>query len=229
MRLALIGKDISHSRSPELYKKLIGPAISYDLLDFDDASKIPSVEELATSYDAVNITSPYKTHFLSAVKIHDPLVQSLGAINTILLNAQEPTATNTDLLAIREILISFLKEFSSLNLIILGGGVMAKLCMLLAEELSLSYHQFTRSSGFEVDLLDLSQPTKNQTIIINCCSRKFEFKGRLHSTHIFWDMNYNFLPHQQRIPPQVKSYVDGQQLLELQAAFAVKFWRSNLP
>jgi shikimate dehydrogenase len=227
MKLALIGRDISHSRSPDLYRKLIGPNIVYDLLDFNSSTELPTLNDLAIQYDAVNITSPYKTHYLSKVEINDPMVEFIGAINTIYLKRSRPLATNTDLLAVRTILTKYKQSFTSLKLLILGGGVMARLCEIVAQELSLPMQKFSRDQGFDVEHLDLSLETKEQTIIINCCSRQFEFKGELNSQHIFWDLNYRFPPHEKRIPNLVKIYQDGQELLELQAKMAVQFWAMN--
>jgi len=66
-KFALVGKDISHSRSPEMYRKLISSDVKYDLLDYQSDLDIPTAVELLSKYDGINITSPYKKNFLNQV------------------------------------------------------------------------------------------------------------------------------------------------------------------
>lgn len=229
MRLGLIGKNISHSGSPSIYKKLIGAHIQYDLIDVAAASKLPSLESLKQQYAGINITSPYKTHYFNQVHTPDPAVRELGAINTLAFTAQGIEATNTDLIAVRFILNRYKSKYPHLNLIILGSGVMAQLTMILARELSLSFQCLSRSQHGNLDTLDLQKyelPT-SQNIVINACSRDFVFVGKQSSSNIFWDYNYHFLPHQNTLPFQVKEYQDGQEMLYLQAIAAHQFWIHN--
>ena len=227
MRLALIGRDISHSRSPHLYRELIGPNTSYELLDFSSADQLPSLAELSSRFDAINITSPYKEHYAAQTLISDPAVKMLGAINTI--NLKLPyRATNTDLVAVRKLMIDFKSNFPDLQLVLLGSGVMARLTELVASELNLPLQRIARSLGDDMQNLDLSY-LKGQPLIINACSRNFIFQGKLSSKAIFWDYNYNFVPHQKSLPSQVMTYLDGLSLLRLQAESAIAFWSNNNP
>lgn len=229
MRLGLIGKNISHSGSPAIYKKLIGPHIQYDLIDVEKSQDLPSLENLKQSYDGINITSPYKTYYVNQVQIQDPAVKKLGAINTLAFTDQGVEATNTDLVAVRSILTGFKTKYPDLNLIVLGSGVMAELTMILAHELSLSVKQLSRSVDGNLADLDLRkyEVASSQNIVINACSRDFIFVGKQSSSNIFWDYNYHFLPHQNTLPLQVKEYQDGQEMLYLQAVAAHQFWINN--
>lgn len=229
MRLGLIGKKISHSGSPAIYKKLIGPHIQYDLIDIDSADDLPSINELKKNYSGINITSPYKTHYVEAVQILDPAVLKLGAINTISFSEKGVFATNTDLVAVRTILQSFQNRYSSLKLIVLGSGVMAQMTVILAEELGLPLQLLNRTTHPQLSQIDLRkfEDTSVQTIVINACSRDFIFAGEISSSSIFWDYNYHFLPHQNTLPSRVKEYQDGQEMLYLQAIAACSFWNRN--
>src|SRR5688572_8700980 len=104
MKFALIGKDISHSLSPELYKKIIGPHVQYDLLDFQNENELPSLKLLAQKYNGINITTPYKAHYLNEVILEDENLKQLGAINTIAFTKERFIATNTDVSAVQMIL-----------------------------------------------------------------------------------------------------------------------------
>src|SRR3989344_6105777 len=127
MKLALIGRDISHSLSPQLYKKIIDPNLIYDLLDYDNESKLPSLESLAQDYQGINITAPFKSYYSHQVTIPDDSIKKMGAINTIALSKDGYFGTNTDVIAIRSILNVLQSKYSKIQLILLGSGVMAKL------------------------------------------------------------------------------------------------------
>jgi shikimate dehydrogenase len=227
MRLGLLGFPIQHSKSPELYKKLLGSELtSYDLFSYETSDAIPLLSEFKAKLDGLNITSPYKKHFFHQVEVLSPLVQSLGAINTVCFIKDRCFGANTDLLAVEEILINYIRLFKDINLIVLGDGVMATLTTLVAGNLNIPLQFFSRKSHPNLPELNLASYSRpGQTIIINACSRDFIFKGEVTGEEIFWDFNYDFNPHRSSLPQKLKSYVDGQQMLELQALGAIKFWR----
>ena len=81
-KFALVGRDIAHSKSPEMYRKLISPSVIYDLLDFQSSSEIPSAQALLNISDGINITSPYKKHFLGEIELTKTAAQ-IGAVNCL--------------------------------------------------------------------------------------------------------------------------------------------------
>ncbi len=230
MKLALIGYPVEHSLSPSIYRRLLPAELErYDLLSYPFPSQIPSAGDLAKTYDGVNVTSPYKTHFLPQVEVPSPLVRRIGAINTLSLHGKVYRGTNTDLLAVDEILRRYRQEFGALHLIILGSGVMAKVTKLVADDLGLESTTLSRRAGLDLAGVDLRSYRKEsaQNMVVNCCSRTFTFNGNISTQDIFWDHNYAFEPHQSTLPSRVKAYQDGRELLELQARHAVKFWAAN--
>ncbi len=232
MRLALLGYPISHSLSPEIYRDLLGSELkSYDLLEIQNKSDIPSLTELAKRFDGLSITAPYKEIYFSQVKIDSNVVEKLGFINAISFCDDGARATNTDLLAAQKILSQFRDQFSKLSLIILGNGSMAKMMVLLAEQYQIDFIRLSRDQGLDLAHEDLRKYEKpdQQMLVINTCSRSFVFQGQIHSSYIFWDLNYSFLPHQNTLPSQVSSYIDGKEMVRLQAESALKFWRETNP
>lgn len=102
IRLGLIGGNIRASRSPALHRiagRLSGLSVSYELL-------IPA--EIGLDFDAVlarcaeagfrgvNITYPYKEAIIAHVRVPDPAVARLGAVNTVVFGPEGPEAANTD-------------------------------------------------------------------------------------------------------------------------------------
>jgi hypothetical protein len=93
--------------------------------------------------------------------------------------------------------------------------------------LNIPLAQFSRKNHHNLANLDLTTLSLEgiQLLIINSCSRDYVFKGRTTGDEIFWDYNYSFIPHQNSLPSLVKLYQDGQDMLELQAKAAIKFWK----
>jgi shikimate dehydrogenase len=225
-KLALIGKGIQHSKSPELYRELISPSIQYDLLDLLDENEIPRAADLFQSYDGINITSPYKKHFLKEVTL-TPNALELGAINCLRKKDGIIIGENTDFLAIVDILSDLQKQYNHLEVVLLGDGVMSKVTEVALKRLKISYVIFSRRKTEHLDQLNLVALFSNKKgtpLIINTCAREFVFIGNLPKNSLFWDYNYDFSPHSSSIPQKVHQYFDGLSMLKRQAEYAVAFW-----
>lgn len=102
LKLGLIGDNIAHSKAPLLHSlagQLAGIAVSYELLvprelnlSFDDL--FARCE--AGGYRGLNITYPYKEQAARRVRIEDPLVRAMGAVNTVIFGPGAATGFNTD-------------------------------------------------------------------------------------------------------------------------------------
>lgn len=230
MRLGLLGFPIHHSKSPELYKKLLNQQLSsYELFSFNNPTEIPQISFFQERLDGLNITSPYKRHFFDQVIIESEIVNKIGAINTISFSSRGVFGTNTDFLAIVKILSNFKSQFDSLKIILLGDGVMANLTKIVLQDLQIQFLQLSRRNHDNFSFLDITKyfEVNLQILIINSCSRDYIFRGNLSGEEIFWDYNYLFPPHQDTIPSRVKLYKDGQDLLSIQALEAIKFWNEH--
>lgn len=226
-KFALIGKDISHSRSPEMYRKLISPNVQYDLLDYKSEDEIPSATQLLNIYDGINITSPYKKHFLNQVEL-TKAAQEIGAINCLKKDKSgKIIGENTDYLAILDILKQMQKDSGEIEVIILGDGVMANVAKIALKNLGLICKVLSRKQTKDFNQLNLIDHFQSPTalpVVINTCAREFIFNGIIPNRALFWDFNYNFSQHSSQIPGKVHKYVDGLEMLEQQAFYAVAFW-----
>jgi shikimate dehydrogenase len=102
LKLGLIGDNISRSKAPLLHQlagKLMGLSVRYDRLipkdlgrDFDGVFE-HCVKE---GYRGINVTYPYKERVVPKVRIDDPLVRGLAAVNTVVFASDGPTGHNTD-------------------------------------------------------------------------------------------------------------------------------------
>lgn len=224
IKLALIGKSIQHSKSQKVYEKILNKEISYKLIDCSLQSEIPSLDKLFELYNGVSITAPYKKFFWKSVEV-DESILSLNAINCIRLNNGVYEGTNTDYLAVNDILSRFKKKYKDLNVCILGDGVMSSVTQIALKSLTIKYEVYSRSKNPDFYSLDLTEGTRNgQLLVINTCSRDYSFSGKLKKNTIFWDYNYNFPVHSEKLGKSVGEYIDGIEMLELQAKYALKFW-----
>ena len=102
IRLGLIGDNIAASQSPKLHRlagRQVQRIVSYDQivprhlgLDFDGTFGLCS----AGGYRGVNVTYPYKEAVTAKVRIDDPLVRAMGAVNTVVFEPDGPRGFNTD-------------------------------------------------------------------------------------------------------------------------------------
>lgn len=102
VRLGLIGDNISRSKSPRLHRtagRLAGLDVTYDrLIPRDLGLSFDEVFEQARAggFRGINVTYPYKELVTTKVHVADPLVRAIGAVNTVLFEAQGPQGFNTD-------------------------------------------------------------------------------------------------------------------------------------
>lgn len=217
MKLALIGKDIQHSKSPEVYKSLLNFDFTYDLLDFSSSDLIPQIDDLLSNYHGVNITSPYKKSYLLEVKL-DVSSKKTEAINCLFRKNKLYFGANTDYLALQKLIPSFNKK----KFVILGNGVMANVVSLILHEQNFHFTKYFRTVSDDIDQLNLTD--HNNSLIINCCSRDYNFQGKLSNDSIFWDLNYSHQKNYNFCTDNSYNYIDGYNLLVDQARQALTFW-----
>ncbi|MBI2521574.1 MAG: hypothetical protein HYV97_14255 [Bdellovibrio sp.] len=226
LALGLAGRNISHSKSQIVYEKLLGRKINYYLFDYQTDTEIPNLPDIFKVVSGLSITSPYKRHFLPQISaiLDVPIKDS---INCIKYESGKFYGTNTDYLAIREIIPRLIKEYNPAKVIVLGSGPMAYITKeILSTITKIPFALISRKTSNTFYSYDYSQDaTINfQILIINACSRDFIFNNPINEHCIFWDFNYAHIHHQAKLAKNVGKYIDGSEMLELQASFAVKFW-----
>jgi len=102
VKLGLIGDNITRSKSPRLHRmagRLAGLEVTYDrLIPKDMNLTFDQVFDQAreAGFRGINVTYPYKEKVASRVTVSDPLVRAIGAVNTVLFEADGPKGFNTD-------------------------------------------------------------------------------------------------------------------------------------
>ena len=224
-KLALVGKDIAHSRSQEMYEKILEEKVEYQLLDYPNDKDIEPLKEIFDKNDinGLSVTAPYKKHFFNETIVTDEDVWKITLINCIGRKGNEFYATNTDLLACRKILKNYF-EMGFENYILFGDGAMAQMTHLIFKNNGKSLNQFSRKEHGDLTYLDLSY-LEGKSLFINATSRSFIFKGILPESSTFLDYNYSNSEQKDQLIGKAE-YMDGLELLELQAKHALEFWSS---
>ena len=223
-KLALIGKNISHSKSQKVYESILGEAVDYTLVDIPAVEDVPALEELFEAFDGVSITAPYKQALSDRVLIRDPSLRELGSINCMRKQEGAYEGTSTDFFALQD-LFEDLKKSAPFSAAILGDGSMARMTRFILGRMGVECKLLSRRLGNlapDTDFTEIFPPGK-KAVIINSCARGFVFRGKVPGNALFWDYNYSMDGHEEHLG-RICTYQDGHSLLELQAKYALDFW-----
>lgn len=127
-KFAVIGNPVAHSLSPQLHQPALNELkldCRYIRVEVPEGQVNEAFEEMyAAGIRGINVTVPHKLEALGACHQVDPAAASMGAVNTIVFNAEgQKTGFNTDgpgfVRAIRE---DFGMDLRDLRVIIIGAG-----------------------------------------------------------------------------------------------------------
>jgi len=128
--LGLIGNGISYSLSPTIHNtwlKTMGASFQYELFDLDPKTLKPFLDKVHNA--CFNVTIPYKTILFEWVQIKDDLCEFSGAVNTITIENGISYGTNTDVMAIID-LLKDVKDITNVAIFGAGGGAKGAICAL---------------------------------------------------------------------------------------------------
>lgn len=97
LKLAVIGKDVSQSSSPQMHTFIanaMGRDISYDKISIEPSQFDDKIEGIISSYDGFNVTIPFKLSVIPHLKKAEGDAAVFGAVNTVL--CANRTGYNTD-------------------------------------------------------------------------------------------------------------------------------------
>ncbi|MGJ9423407.1 shikimate dehydrogenase [Aeromicrobium sp. CF3.5] len=140
-RVGLVGHGVHPSLTPPMHRREaehLGLDYRYDVIDLLDEpdlrldTLLKRLEE--ESYDAVNVTHPFKQDVLTHVDERSAAVDQVGSANLVLLGGGQRIAHNTDLTGFRSGLDHFLgdRPRGSVLQVGAGGAGLATACSLVA-------------------------------------------------------------------------------------------------
>lgn len=167
VKIGLVGDQISESLSPLLHScasDIAGIRYSYQLL-------VPAQEQLDFSslyercrvggFDGLNITFPYKQSIPEELVIEDSVVQSIGAINTVLFKKPSTVGMNTDYSGFVDAYRYCFSQTEVGSVTIYGAGGVGRAVAFGLTELGISTLQLVDSN--------LQQARELATALLNHC------------------------------------------------------------
>jgi len=126
--IGLVGEGIEHSLTPDLHMREashFGLDYEYrliDLLDQDLEFEEALARVIATGYDAVNVTFPFKQVAMSLCSNQSAEVQEIGATNLMLGLQNQVRVENTDASGFQFALENGLQDVKKRNVLQVGAG-----------------------------------------------------------------------------------------------------------
>lgn len=123
LKLAVIGKDVSKSLSPEIHKfiaKRTGNSVSYVKISVSEEEFEKSVEKYFEEYDGFNVTIPYKLSVISHLEKTEGDAKTFGAVNTV--RTRDRSGYNTDGLGFALMLSNGGINVAGKRVLLLGAG-----------------------------------------------------------------------------------------------------------
>ncbi|OSP56774.1 shikimate dehydrogenase [Pseudoruegeria sp. SK021] len=128
VQLGLIGDNIAESLAPRLHERagaLLNLEVCYHRLvpsNLDLSFEAVFDQAKTRGYRGLNITYPYKERVVSLLKIADPRVARLGAVNTVIFGPHGPEGYNTDWSGFIAGYRNTLRDQPAGNVAVIGAG-----------------------------------------------------------------------------------------------------------
>jgi shikimate dehydrogenase len=156
-RFALIGHQISYSKSPNIHSymsKHLKLDFSYDLLDVTPDNLGMLIKQLKNGlYDGYNITKPYKEIIMNYVDELTDEARNIGAVNTVYVKHNKIVGDNTDYEGFKGLIKRNKIKVQDKHIYILGTGGAAKAAYHVLKDLDAIPTYVTR------DALKVNQET----------------------------------------------------------------------
>lgn len=239
MKLGLLGKDIGHSLSPDLFGKRVEPLNgNYSLCSCDSLKDVSGY--LMQDYDGFNVTMPYKSSIMDLLDALDPEAEAIGAVNTLVRCQEGWKGYNTDIKGIEETLSPHLTTWHTKALILgTGGAAKAAAHVLrswevwptfvsrsLSDEETLRYSDLDHHVIQEYLLIINASPVGQWPDVEQRPLIPYESVGQ---EHLVFDMVYNpvITSFLKTVAEQGGKTLHGMTMLQGQAEASWKLWQSS--
>ncbi len=250
LRLGVLGSPLAHSKSPQIqnaglkFLGIDGDYVKYEIVPDEFDRKIRS---LLCCVDGLNVTIPYKEKILKYLNRVDPLVERIGAANTLVIKDGQIHGYNTDYYGFMESLRGV--DLQDQVVSIIGAGGAARAVVIALEDLKVSKINvyvrnpekadgnlpYLKKTDLEVKLLSETSDLSDSALIINSTplgqgrlqsSMPLEHHQirRLQKNAVVYDLIYSKTMLLEEAEQVGLRTIDGSQMLVLQAAKSLTHW-----
>jgi len=241
----LIGKSLSHSRSPEYFNKRFkdkGIDAEYRLFEIDTIDEFEGIIQDTPNLKGLNVTIPYKRSFGHMIDELSSEVRKTGALNTIKLIHDSgkiiTKAYNTDIRGFETSIKPIIDHNTGIKALILGSGGAAHTASYVFRRLGVFYYFISRKPakvvhmGYNWITKDLVEEYR---LIVNCTpigmypnvddAPKIPYEY-INGKNICFDCIYN--PEDTLFLKRAKlngaTVISGKQMFDVQANRAWEIW-----
>lgn len=243
-RFGLIGYPVGHSYSQNFFqkkfKKLGLKDHIYDLFEMEFLNEFPALWLKHTDLQGLNVTVPHKEKVVKYLDKQDASAIKVGAANVIHKKAGKLIGYNTDYMAFRESLRTWIGSFKG-EALILGSGGASKAVQAGLTDLNIPYNQVSRTrqgGDYTYDQFKTNPEIISRFKLIINTTPLGMFPNnetmpdlpyaRIQKGTFFYDLIYN--PEETAFMAQGKKYgaktKNGLEMLELQAEKSWDIWNS---
>ena len=130
LKFGLVGFNVQHSRSPEIFRTifdLTGLDGEFDIYDVSPKELEGALQALrGNGVDALSITTPYKLTFADCCDSLDETARAIGAVNSVKIDGKTLIGYNTDCHGFAAPLHEHADRLSQADVLILGTGGAAR-------------------------------------------------------------------------------------------------------
>ena len=160
MRCALIGQTLAHSYSKTIHEKF--GFYGYDLVELQPNELNDFVR--GETYDAFNVTMPYKTQIMACLDKTDEVASETGAVNTVVRLGGKTYGYNTDAFGMAYMLKRGGISLAGKNVLIAGSGGTGKTAAYVAKKMKAAKITVVSRKG-EVNYANVYEQDDVQVII----------------------------------------------------------------
>ena len=133
-RYGCIGKRLTHSFSRDIHARLAD--YKYELIELAEEEIKPFFTE--KSFEAVNVTIPYKQTVIPYLDEISDIAKRIGAVNTVVNKNGRLYGYNTDYYGMKALIERVGIDLSGKKVLVLGTGGTSKTARVLAEDMGAS-------------------------------------------------------------------------------------------
>lgn len=138
----LVGKNLSHSLSPEIHQSF---GYDYKIFDLDDRAFENFMRK--KNFDGINVTIPYKIKVMDYLDEIDDLAKEIGSVNTVVNKNGRLIGYNTDYWGLKYTLETNNIPLKEKKVLVLGTGGASKTVQALAKNMGARQIRLISRSG----------------------------------------------------------------------------------